>query len=189
MTELFLNQFKASDIYKTTITPPVGGSQIVYLTKDISFTVVSEWSAMCGQPGAALPGITAITGQTALSQTLSTQVFQGSSPMDITLDFAFIAVDDSEMDVILPAKTIMSWVMPENNNALLKTNYNKLTNTYASISNNYLDIDRWLIATNCTANFSNTLTDDGQPIRCDMSLTFKTKMLVTVTDFLAWFPT
>lgn len=192
MASLWISSFYASGLYKVYIDAPAHGvsNLIAYQTADFSITTSANWTASSDQLDVTnskwAKYASVATGKTALINMFTYQAYQGTEPMDITFQFAFLGVTDAKSEVVDKCTTLGKIPLSPTASGIL-VEAPAYEGKWCSVWTNYMKITEWLVPTSTTITYSSTLSKAGYPVKADVSMSFRTKKAVTAPDFTGWF--
>ena len=187
MTQLWFDTFYASDYYAVTLTHPVHGVHLAYMTSDMQINTDANWSTMTDQPLDSLSKFPAAMGKTMLIDQITYQSYQGTEPLMLTFNFAYIAVRNAAIEVLAKSRNLGRWPLPINADSGVLTPPVASMKRCCDVETKYLSIIDWLLPVSCNITYSSALDKTGYPVKADVSMVFKTKKVVLVEDFMSWF--
>jgi len=172
--------------------------------EEMTFGVESTWDSPLADVGSSLNVLTQATaGTSSLTKSQFSQVWQGSSPINITIPFRFFArsKDSAREDVVNPVRDLMKLAVPADEGLTLSPPgpvslnvVNKLAKSGSAGIGDKIDISigRFLrfknvIVTQVSANLPLKFTADSIPQSITAEVTFNTHTVVTKNDLDAIF--
>lgn len=184
-----------------------------YLPESFNFTLGSEWEslwnsfiAVLGTAGehiaGALDAANNIAGlfntRTSITQASTFPVWKGNEPLEFSLPFNFVAVENARLDVVDPMVTLMKLVCPKTNNAFTLEapgpsftieNQNIVFKEDKIINlkiGKFIYI-RGIIITNVASTIVSKFDINGDPIQAQCDVTMRTSFSPTQQDIMQWF--
>lgn len=178
-------------IYMTVITVPDAGLRVVCDTPEqVAFAVSSTWEARL--PGAqALQSIRdkvagGLLGIGMIHKEETRQIWQGTTPLEISFNLIFDAKNSAKSDVYDPIMSLVGMALPEeHNNVLFSPGPNRLNkrNAVHVAVGRYFRMEDGLM-TSVQPTFETRLYSDGYPISGSVELTIRASVTYSRADYI-----
>ena len=183
---------KASNpAYKTIIRVPDAGLEVVTDTPEqLAYAVSSTWEARL--PGlmqrlqGMRDGAAGVLGLGMIHKEETRQIWQGTTPLEISLTLLFDAKYSAQKDVYEPIMALVGMALPEEvNNILLPPGPSRLTkrNAITVIIGRYFRMEDGLM-TSVQPTFDTRLASDGYPIAGQAEITIRASITYTRADYI-----
>jgi hypothetical protein len=186
MPSLWIEQFYKSPLYRLTLHHPIHGKVEAFLNSQIAISTESEWSSMIDNPLDNFSKLTQpITGRSTQAFIFTTQAWQGTEPIMLSLNVSFLAINDARKEVFAPATGLLKWPLPPDRSTPMKLPV-PIGGDCCILYHQRFTIPN-LLPTTVEVNFAHTYTKDGFPVRADVSIALKTKQAISAKEIDNWF--
>ena len=109
-----LEDFLGSPLYQCELIHPERENVIGWLNKPISLSTQSDWSAMAEFPSVSkgLYAMQYATGRTSLTWIGTSQAWQGTQPVNVSIGLTFVALENAYEEVHLKCRDLLGWPLP-----------------------------------------------------------------------------
>lgn len=188
--------------YKVFIKQAGGGEVEAYVPETFQLAVTSQFNQPFGQGVSNSTVGTAAkvaVGQALVSQAMTAQIWEGTQPIEITLELEFVAEYDPQREVLKPIKDLLTMTMPSRGTG----------GFLAPPGPKYLDIINWkafeptkgdsaqkqisikignflffnnVVIESVNSTFFSMMHETGIPLRATVAVTFKTLFVQIAED-------
>lgn len=182
----------SNPLYKTLITMRDSGLQVIIDTPEqFTFAISSTWeSRLPGIASAAQATRDATAGVLGLGfihKEETRQLWQGTTPIEVSLTLNFDAKDNAYNDVFVPLMCLAGMALPEENahNVLFPPGPTRIDsrNAIQLVVGKYWRMDDGLM-TSTQPTFDTRLAEDGYPISGQVEVTIRASITYSRSDFV-----
>jgi len=191
---LWIEQFRKNLNYRVDLIPPAGRSdlEIIYahLTAPIILDTKSNWGTFVETPFKEWsPIMQVMTGRSTQVWLATEQAWMGTEPITFQLQFALLAVDDAEREVLQPSQNLLMWTLPKDRTDPIEPPVPQLhLKRGASLWIGYnIFIQEALLPQSVQVSYSTVMDPHGYPIRADITMGFVTMSAVSAVELSNWF--
>ena len=201
------NDYADQGLYRVLVKSNTIGTVRAWAPDEISVQVESAWDSPFATVGSSVDTLSRFFGASTQSEFQHTQIWQGTSPITLTIPLRFFALSSAsaEEDVTNPIRNLMKLALPDRNGNFLKPPGPLPTATKENILSTganpdkvgeiiTVSIGRFLyfspvIVTSVNSNIPLKFTEDSVPLTASVDLTFNTFRIATKSDLDNMFPT
>lgn len=131
-------------------------------------------------PGNALGAVgdmtQVMTGKTMVSTLNSQQVWNGNSPTQLTVEMQFYALQDPNLEVMLPLKTLESFIAPD-----ISSSFGPAREIAKALTLNIgrVAVYQYLVLNSVSIPFDKETDTQGRFVRCTVNLTLSTMTMLS----------
>jgi hypothetical protein len=192
--------------WENAISTPMPDNWNINLSVDWSPQFANLFQDMTGSIGEKIANIGSAMGYRPQNKTLSANIWQGTSPMDVTIPFVFKVERDVNSELLKPIRNIMKWALPSETTAMgfgvgmsapyspplfFGDNGNGLTGspkTAAQINSpvtvqfgNFFRLERCVIMS-VSKTYDSMFDANGKPLSAKVDVSVRSVYAVTVED-------
>ena len=195
MAKYKLEEFFNSPLYRCELIHPERKNVTGYLNKPISLSTQSDWSAMAEFPSVSrgLYTMQAASGRTAMTWIGTSQAWQGTQPVNVSIGLTFVAIENSWEEVHEPCMRLLGWPLPEDKAQwpVIKTPLwlglpGESGGYIHALIGDHLIIDS-LLPQSVTIDHDKVMDKGGIPVKAEVTIDFVTSCAMAATDIERWY--